>query len=92
MLYIEFNIYGETNKELNIESKIKSLLEMLKGGKGSLSFCLFSFPVLPSSLSGSKNEISKNCESNSRPAARLETQYPPHHVLFYCYSRRYESY
>jgi hypothetical protein len=29
MLYIEFNIYGETNKELNIESKIKSLLEML---------------------------------------------------------------
>jgi hypothetical protein len=29
MLYIEFNIYGETNKESNRESKIKSLLEML---------------------------------------------------------------
>jgi hypothetical protein len=29
MLYIEFNIYIETNKESNIESKIKSLLEML---------------------------------------------------------------
>jgi hypothetical protein len=29
MLYIEFNIYGETNKMSNIELKIKSLLEML---------------------------------------------------------------
>jgi hypothetical protein len=29
MIYIEFNIYGETNKKLNKESKIKSLLEML---------------------------------------------------------------
>jgi hypothetical protein len=29
MLYIEFNLYGETNKELNRESKIKSLLDML---------------------------------------------------------------
>jgi hypothetical protein len=29
MLYIEFNIYGETNKESNKESKIMSLLEML---------------------------------------------------------------
>jgi hypothetical protein len=29
MLYIEFNIYGETNKESNRESKIKSILEML---------------------------------------------------------------
>jgi hypothetical protein len=28
MLYIEFNIYGEINKESNIESKIKSLLEI----------------------------------------------------------------
>jgi hypothetical protein len=31
MLYIEFNIYEETNKELNKESKIKSVLEMLLG-------------------------------------------------------------
>jgi hypothetical protein len=29
MLHIEFNIYGETNKESNRESKIKSLLEVL---------------------------------------------------------------
>jgi hypothetical protein len=29
MLYIEFNIYGDTNKESNKDSKIKSLLEML---------------------------------------------------------------
>jgi hypothetical protein len=29
MLYIEFNIYGETNKESNRELKIKSLFEML---------------------------------------------------------------
>jgi hypothetical protein len=29
MLYIDFNIYGETNKESNRELKIKSLLEML---------------------------------------------------------------
>jgi hypothetical protein len=29
MLYIEFNLYGETNTELNRESKVKSLLEML---------------------------------------------------------------
>jgi hypothetical protein len=29
MLYIEFNIYEETNKETNKESKINSLLEML---------------------------------------------------------------
>jgi hypothetical protein len=29
MLYIEFNIYEETTKELNRELKIKSLLEML---------------------------------------------------------------
>jgi hypothetical protein len=29
MLYIEFNIYGKTNKESNRELKIKSLLEML---------------------------------------------------------------
>jgi hypothetical protein len=29
MLYRDFNIYGETNKESNRESKIKSLLEML---------------------------------------------------------------
>jgi hypothetical protein len=29
MLYIEFNVYGETNKESNRESKLKSLLEML---------------------------------------------------------------
>jgi hypothetical protein len=31
MLYIEFNIYKETNKESNRELKIKSLLEMLLG-------------------------------------------------------------
>jgi hypothetical protein len=31
MLYIEFNIYRETNKESNRESKIKSHLEMLLG-------------------------------------------------------------
>jgi hypothetical protein len=29
MLYIEFDIYGETNKESNRELKIKSLLKML---------------------------------------------------------------
>jgi hypothetical protein len=29
MLYLEFNLYKVTNKELNRESKIKSLLEML---------------------------------------------------------------
>jgi hypothetical protein len=29
MLYIEFNIYRETNKESNRELKIKSFLEML---------------------------------------------------------------
>jgi hypothetical protein len=29
MLYMEFNIYEETNKKSNKESKIKSLLEML---------------------------------------------------------------
>jgi hypothetical protein len=29
MLYIEFNLYGETSKESNRESKVKSLLEML---------------------------------------------------------------
>jgi hypothetical protein len=29
MLYIEFNIYGQTNKKLNRELKIKSPLEML---------------------------------------------------------------
>jgi hypothetical protein len=29
MLYIEFNLYGEINKESNREPKIKSLLEML---------------------------------------------------------------
>jgi hypothetical protein len=29
MLYRDFNIYRETNKELNREVKIKSLLEML---------------------------------------------------------------
>jgi hypothetical protein len=29
MLYIQFNLYGETNKKSNRELKIKSLLEML---------------------------------------------------------------
>jgi hypothetical protein len=29
MLYIKFNIYGETNKKSNKESEIKSLLEIL---------------------------------------------------------------
>jgi hypothetical protein len=42
-------------------------------------FCLHPCPTV-------KNEICKNCELNSRPAARLETQYLPHHVLFCCYS------
>jgi hypothetical protein len=32
MLYIEFNIYGETNKESNRELKIKVPLEMLLSG------------------------------------------------------------
>jgi hypothetical protein len=31
MLYIEFNLYGETNKESNRELKIKSLLKLLLG-------------------------------------------------------------
>jgi hypothetical protein len=29
MLYIEFNLYEETNTELNRESKVNNLLEML---------------------------------------------------------------
>jgi hypothetical protein len=32
MLYIEFNIYGETNKKSNRELKIKSILKMLLDG------------------------------------------------------------
>jgi hypothetical protein len=42
------------------------------------------FLFCPHSCPAVKNEIYKNCESNLRRAARLETTYQPHHVLFCC--------
>jgi hypothetical protein len=65
---------------------------IIKAVRVACHSAFFHFLFCPYPCPAVKNEIRKNCEPNSRPAARLETQYPPHHILFCCYSRRYESY
>jgi hypothetical protein len=66
---------------LNIHLHDTSLL-LIKAVRVACRSAFFHFLFCPHPCYGSKNEICKNCELNSRPTARLETTYPPHHVLF----------